>query len=267
MFLRNTIIILWIAALGVGGYFMFQQKKPCEEPLAYTIGHVDARHNINEQELRALVKKAEAVWEIPTGKDLFMYQESADLKINLVFDEKQTELLKLRGREESLNKEAARLESERLKLEQLQQSYENKLRDYNEQVAKWNNGPRTNKSEFDRLKQTEGELNTLGNKLDIQINTYNKLVQNYNTNVDTFNQTATFEEQAGVTLGSKEIDIFILDNDEDDVYLVAHELGHAIGISGHTEDTSSLMYYKLPENLTSISQHDLELLNNVCSSN
>src|SRR5574338_537190 len=89
-----TILIL----IG-SGFYWNETHKPCESPLFYTIGTIDKEHGLSKEDFINLLKKAEGVWEEPLGKNLFEYKENAQLTVNLRFDERQAELLRLAEKE------------------------------------------------------------------------------------------------------------------------------------------------------------------------
>ena len=244
-------------------YFLFLQP-PCSKPLYYDVGSLDPRHAINSEEFLSLIQKAESVWEKPTGKNLFEYKDGAQLSINLVFDEKQAEIIRIAKEEESLDMGREKLAREKEDLDLLQSRYEKARLEFETEVSSWNASPRTSQGKFKTLKGKEAAVNNLSESLKKEIDIYNRLVQEYNQKVQNFNHNADFEGQAGVARGNKEVNIFILNNDESDIFLIAHELGHALGIKGHGKDPQSLMFYKLPEKITKISEEDFSLLSEVC---
>ena len=61
----------------------------CERTLAYRIGDVDRRFGLSAAELRETIHQAAALWEVASGTNLFKYDATARLAINLVFDARQ----------------------------------------------------------------------------------------------------------------------------------------------------------------------------------
>src|SRR3989344_3020351 len=74
---------------------LYSQYFPCKQPIAYSLGSFDERFGISKDRFLEAIKKAEAIWEAPTGKDLFAYKTDGRLKMNLVFDYRQEGKLEL----------------------------------------------------------------------------------------------------------------------------------------------------------------------------
>jgi hypothetical protein len=262
--MKKYLFLFLIVAGSFFYYTFFLKIKPCEKPLYYDVGSIDPRHKTTKEEFLSLIQKAETVWEKPWGKNLFEYKEDARLSINLVFDEKQKEILRIAEEEDRLDSERTSLQEEKSKLDLIQNRYEKAVTEYENEVRLWNEGPRTNQKTFKALKEKEATVSALNKLLKEEVETYNTLVQEYNKKVENFNHTASFEGQAGVAHGDKEVNIFILNNDVSDIFLIAHELGHALGIEGHGKDPRSLMFYKLPQDITKISDEDILFLQELC---
>lgn len=263
---NNILLIILFIMFAYGGYYIWQNNQKCQKPLEYKIGFIDPRHNITKKDFLLLIKDAENIWEVPTEKNLFEYNKNADLTINLPFDKKQAYLDNLKNIKNDLDMQISQFKKERELLDELKKNYKNKLQEYNKSVERWNTGLQNNQKDFNRLKNIKNELDSLGKELDYSIIKFNNSVKDYNNNADNFNDNTAFEDMGGVTLGKTIINIFILNKDESDKYLVAHELGHAIGISGHGINLNSLMYSRLPKDIKGVSSEDIALINSVCSS-
>jgi len=237
---------------------------PCTKPLAYSIGTIDPRHNISEERFRTLLERGEAVWEASLQKDLFSYSSRGTLTVNLLFDERQEMRSVLKEKEQSLDAKEKAIQNERETISRLRKELFEKETIFKEALDLWNKGPRTSRQTFNKLKQNERELADLSTYLNKRIDEYNKTVRDFNLAVTNFNHNAGEEEQAGEARGGNVINLYLLDKNEDDVYLVAHELGHAIGIAEHATTSHSLMYYRLPENITGVSDEDVRLMKKAC---
>jgi len=131
-------------------------------------------------------------------------------------------------------------------------------------VAEWNKGRRTSQQTFNQLAAQKTALEQLARRIDERVSSYNRNVISFNTSVNKFNATSNVESEAGTTRGRRVIDLYVLDGDQTDVFLIAHELGHALGIDGHTSDENALMYYRLPRNITGVNDSDMALLQKAC---
>ena len=73
---------------------------PCVEPIPYSLGAFDSRFGISKTYFLSALSDAEAVWEKPFNRELFVYAQKNDkaedtLKINLIYDFRQEATSKL----------------------------------------------------------------------------------------------------------------------------------------------------------------------------
>jgi peptidoglycan hydrolase CwlO-like protein len=264
---RDTLRNVYLASLN--HYF------PCKFAIEYSIGTFDNRFGISEEFFLEALKDAEKMWETSINKDLFRYKEDGGLKVNLIFDERQqvtTELKKIENNVENTksNYDSLKIEYDKLvanyeiekKQYQLRLSaFESKKDAYDAEVAKVNSRGGGNKetvarlnteknyliSEMNSLNSLQYKLNNDVKKINSLSETLNTLVKNLNLNVNKFNTIGDslgeeFEE--GVYVSDREgrkIDIYQFDNRTKLVRLLAHELGHALGLD-HNDDSKAIMY-------------------------
>ena len=152
-------------------------------------------------------------------------------------------------------------------------------------MAKWNQRGGAPASEYDRLKQTEAALeqqrqqvnaltsqvNKMVDELNTMVRKLNQLIAKLNLNVNKYNDIGdqTGEQfEAGIynqSSTSTSISVYEFNNHQELVRLLAHELGHALGLD-HTSNTEDIMYYlNISKNATPTSA-DLSALNAKCSS-
>ncbi len=268
----------------------------CQVPLTYHLGNVDERFNISAEEAKAAIARAEAVWETPLGQDLFRLQDSdGKLSVSFVYDERQAEAEAEYGFRERLNTVESVNDEIRAQYEELTKNYEElkanyeaksaayerRLNAYNETVNRYNaegGAPPDAFAELERertaLERESGELSKLTRELNTfvdQINLVGKqgnlLVEKYNEGVGEYNRT--FGDSREFTQGDyrgKEINIYTFTNEDELVLVLAHELGHALGIE-HVEGRESIMYYLIgeqPKDLA-LSGYDKAAFTSVCT--
>jgi len=273
---------------------------PCRQPITYSPGAIDGRFGIPKATLIADIKEAEAIWEKSSGKDLFEYKtDGGDVVVNLVYDYRQQasdrmaasgiRIDKSRGSFDALKAQydsrAARIESAKATLDAAVAAYESRYQAYNAEVAKWNREGGAPPAVYERLQaektalgaeaqkieSQEGALNADIETLNAIGTSLNKLIAELNLNVERYNQAGAstggeFEEGAYVSeAGSQRIDIFEYSNRTELVRVLAHELGHALGL-GHVEDAEAIMYKVNQSKRLSLAQDDITELHAVCAS-
>lgn len=271
---------------------------PCDQPLLYSIGSIDPRFGISAEEFQKTIAEAEEIWENEMGKNIFDYAPEGTVKINLVFDERQQiaresevlnqELEKLSTSVDTLDNKYADLkkdyEKKAAEYEAAAKKYEKKQKDYNKDVSYWNSQGGAPADEFKKLQDESDELSDDFNKLNKKRKEINKLakeinkltekegkiVSDYNQKVNTYKSKygESREFEKGVYNG-QEINIYQFNETSDLRLVLAHELGHARGIT-HVENTQSLMYYLMADQdmeNSKLTTEDVVALKKVCGIN
>ena len=291
-------IILFILLAVFAGLFIYKKElAPCVKPVFYGIGTIDSRFGITREKFLNTTKEAEAIWEKGANQNLFDYKEDARFKINLIFDDRQEQTLEANYSKEEIESYRAQYDLMATDYKLLANSYErdlelynnnvaifeNRLADYNNWVQEINDRGGATPKERQKLEEERGELESEKNILDSQrmalndraskLNSLGDSVNNIgkklNITVDIHNQRfgEGREFEQGQTVGKKEINIYQFDTTGDLRLVLAHELGHAIGLE-HVENPKSLMHYLMnqqnPQN-PALSQEDISALGVRCN--
>ncbi len=273
-------------------------KTKCDEPIKYSLGQFDDKFDISQEYFLQALKDAESIWENSIHKNLFLYdQANGDLKVNLIFDYRQetkNNLAKIgivvQENRDSYDKVKAQYTAAKTEYTRYKISYDSQVLAYNtrnttykSQVVYWNNRGGAPQEEYDKLMQERAYLDSevirlqnmfntltnLVNKVNVLASILNNLVEVLNLNVKEYNTVGaklgeSYEEGLYTSDGTnRKIDIFEFDTYEQLVRVLAHEMGHAIGI-GHLEDPNSMMYEKNSSKSLSLTQPDIAALNVQC---
>lgn len=270
---------------------------PCKTTISYSLGVFDTDFGISKAEFLSAISEAESIWEKSIGKELFNYEASGSLKINLVYDVRQetTEKLKdmgiivqnnkasydaLKVKYDSLNKQ---YESQKAEFQSRVSSFEARRKAYEAEVLASNKKGGASKETYERLNAERDYLNKEANNLSSvqrdlnssasDINTLTKalndLAKTLNIGVEKYNDIGDnldgeFDEGVYKSSGAgREIDIYQFENRTKLVRVLAHELGHALGLD-HVEDSKAIMYRLNVGTNDKLTSTDLQALQNLC---
>ncbi|MBI3261011.1 matrixin family metalloprotease [Candidatus Berkelbacteria bacterium] len=243
----------------------------CRRPIRYQAGTIDERFKLRSGELKQASKNAETIWENRSGKDLFVFDESQGITINLVFDERQQLTEQAGGIEGNIEQGKKSYNALVVKHDALVRDFQTRLKKYNEEVSYWNTHGGAPPAEFERLREEGRQLNAMVDEVNSLVEQINSLAKKLNLRVgelnkitNEFNETLTVKPEAGLYSPLEaSITIYQFASRSELELTIAHELGHALGI-GHLEQADALMNPQIT-NQTHLVQGDLDALNQVCS--
>ena len=248
---------------------------PCHEPLTFVVGNIDERFSISRNELIDVIEHVTAVWSDVVGVPAAAYASDGEISVHLVYDEQQ----QLTDQESEFS---SRIRERETYINELEHNYNGMLGQYNDRIATYQNESQQLQSRIDELNEWVSERNQQGGfnesqlqdfekrrkeidheslqmnreamlisqftdeinrKMDLlnrEINHKNELIKEYN---DRFSGTRRFTQGTYEWQGNRKwINIYQFANIAELELVVAHEMGHALGLD-HVENPESVMHH------------------------
>lgn len=271
---------------------------PCAQPISYSLGAIDPRFGISPEAFKTYLIQAAQVWQKPIGKTLFVYKETGgDVVVRLIYDERQAATNLLSKNKGTITKEQAsydalranydtrkaQVEKARAQYTSAQAQYEQALAAYNAKVATWNRSGGAPSDTYTQLQQQksilqqeEQSLQEMQAALNADIAALRVLADELTSAARTLHQRVDAYNDTGASLGefeegvyeerdgSRTITIYSYTNTTKLVRVLAHEMGHALGLE-HVDDPGAIMYMVNSNNSLFATPADITALDELCA--
>lgn len=252
---------------------------PCAIPVHYALGEVDAGFGFDDFTVSTALAEAAGLWQALTDTLLFLESDHPRaMTVHLRFDARQRAANTRRSLRSGLERDRVALQADEAELLQWNERIEanraaherdgellaRRARAHEAGVRTWNENPAQRSEARRRALEGEGtalrhaleELERAGRDLNSDIDAYNRRAAELRRRSEDFQGRASRYNEASsdepVESGrysydrerGRRIEVFRAESYDDLVWVLAHELGHALGI-GHVEEPGAVMHAML----------------------
>lgn len=244
---------------------------PCDSPVTYKIQSVDPRFNLSRNDFLQDVEQGAQIWNTAEGKTILQYDQSGNVAVSLVFDQRQELSNQINSLQGQLDNQKGTIDEQIAKYQKDRAAFEQKVSDLNSQIQYWNSKGGAPPDEYNKLVDQQRQLQAQASALNATAKILNQSTVSYNSQVntldqtiDSFNQQLSNKPEEGLyNPNDKTVTVYFNNTQNELVHTIAHELGHALGLN-HNNNQASIMYAFTNKSLIP-TRDDLDALSTVCA--
>lgn len=300
LFIGITAGFYFLTHEGIDRAF-FVNTIPCEEPLTYSIGDIDTRFGINRKDVSEAMAVASELWSDALGKPTAIQSDESTVTVNFVYDDRQKLVDGEFRFRERINSEQIRMNQMQAEYDQLRERFDRRSAEYvrfaeqtteelnnlNEWVNGKNSGSGFTESDVEQFERRKAaveqmqnrvlnerreldrlaaEINRETDRLNQKIDENNRLIDQYNEEYSGENRFTKATYQNTPKGGLITVNTFL--NKSELTLILAHELGHALGLN-HVANPKSVMYSLMGGQelfpVIQFTQEDLHAIKRLCN--
>jgi predicted Zn-dependent protease len=284
MMKKLIAVFVFVLCIGIGIQFLDADLNipapfsgPCDSPITYTIGSIDAPYNLTTKKLRIILKKAADEWSSAADRELFSYQTDGDITVNFIYGKQQRMSKSERTASSRIDLKKDVYQQKKQQLQSTEQTYNNRDAEYQALLNEYEKMDReqafsaAGEEKRASISQKQRQINRLANTINRRVSAINALGTEIEALADAYNREfgsrSEFTQGNYSRKGAREtINIYSFKNPDELKLLLAHEMGHALGLK-HVENQNSIMYYLMeeqPSEELELSSEDIAALNKQC---